>query len=815
VSQLLETVTQDVNYALRGFCRRPLFALTAILTLALAIGANTAIFSMVRAVLLRPLPWTDPDRLVIVWETNQKQGTVRANPSSANFFDWRDRTRSFKALAHWRFVYFNLSRDARFAPERVQGARVAATFLPLLGAQPVLGRGFSNDEEQPGRDRVAILSHGLWKRRFGANQDVLGQQIEIDGEPVKIVGVLSPDFRIPVMNRDLDVYLPFARDQRQLSREDHSLNVYGRLLPTVSLVEAQAEMNSVAEGLEQEFPATNRDWRVQLMSLPEASVVNSRPILLTLLASVVIVLLIACVNITNLMLSRANLRLTEFAVRVAIGATRGRVIRQLLTECVTLSLLGGAAGLLLGYWVLSFLKSQITYLGLPRLNEFSIDALVLSFTVLVSLLAAVLFGVAPALRCARVHVNTLKAGSAGTVRPRGNLLMFAEIALTTMLLIAGGAALKGAMHLVWMNRNLDVHGVLTMQIWLAEAKYSGPEELTNFFEQLLPRVKALPGVESTSVVNYPPLGLLGTSVPVMGKIGTDTREQLLVHYWIVSPQYFHTVGLSLLRGRLLEEQDNGQAPGVVVISERLAERLFPGEDALGKQLRPLFPQNTSVFWVPRPNSVLFKVVGIVPDVREDGLLSMAQPQMYLAYRQNPTRITHLLVRTVVSPPAAGRAVQSQVSMVDPNQPVFDVRTLESVTGEAFSRQQVMAVLLAGFASLALLLAAVGIYGVVASSVSARTREMGIRLALGASRQNLIRLSVTQALRPVLVGIVIGLAGAVAVNRVVAGMLSGLAIWDSSAAAAVCLSMIAVSTAAAYVPACWASKVDPVLALRQE
>jgi putative ABC transport system permease protein len=702
VSQFLETVSQDVRYALRGFRRTPAFALTAMLTLALPIGGSSAIFSMIRAVLLRSLPWPDPDRLVIVWETNQKQGTTRANPSSANFFDWRELSHSFDALAHWRVVYFNISGNDRIAPERVQGARVAATFLPLLGGQPVLGRGFSAEEEQPGRDRVAILSHGFWQRRFGSSRDLLGHEILIDGVPVTVVGILSPEFRMgQVMNRDLDLYLPFANDHRQLSREDHAMNIYGRLRKTVSPTDAEAEMNSIAERLELEFPATNRGWRVRLVTLPEAAVANSRPLLLTLLASVGIVLLIACVNIANLMLARTNSRSREFAVRLAVGGSRGRVIRQLLTESLFLSLLGGTAGLLLACWAISFLM-RISYLGLPRIREFRIDTMVLGFTVLVSLFAGLLFGVAPALRCSKVDLTRLKPGVAGGVRAQGNILMFAEVVLTTVLLIAGGAVLKGALHLVRMNRGLDVHQVLTMQIWLPEAKYPGPQELASFFEQLLPRVRVLPGVESASVVNYPPLGLIGTSVRVEGQIRFNSQEAPIAHYWIVSPEYFHTVGLSLRSGRLFDEHDAGQAPAVVVISERLAQGLFPGQEALGKHLRPLFPTNTNAFWIPHSRNVPFMIVGIVPDIIEEGLLPSAQPQMYLPYRQNPTRITHLLVRTASDPLAVARAVRAEVSALDPNQPVFDVRTLESVTGEAFSRQQVMAALVGVLAGLALL-----------------------------------------------------------------------------------------------------------------
>lgn len=813
--QFMGTVSQDVRYALRGFRQKPAFALMAILTLALAIGGNGAIFSMVRAVLLRPLPWPDPDRLVIVWETNQKQGTTRANPSSANFFDWRERSHSFEALAHWRFVYFNLSGNDRIAPERVQGARVAAVFLPLLGARPVLGRGFFAEEEQPGRDRVAILRHGFWQRRFGGSRDVLGHEILIDGEPVTVVGILPPEFRMSqVMNRDLDLYLPFVNDRRQLSREDHAMNVYGRLRGTVSLAEAEAEMNSIAERLENEFPATNRGWRVRLVTLPEAAVANGRPILLTLQAAVGIVLLIACVNLATLMLARTNARSAEFAVRVAIGCSRGRVIRQLLTESLFLSLLGGAAGLLLAFWAIPVLV-RISSLGLPRTREFRIDAVVLAFTVVVSLLAGLFFGLSPALCCSKVDLTRLKAGVTGGVRAKGNILMFAEVVLTTVLLIAGGAVLKGALHLVRMNRGLDVHQVLTMQIWLPDAKYPGPQELASFFEQLLPRVRALPGVESASVVNYPPLGLIGTSVPVEGQIKGDGQEAPITHYWVVGPEYFHTVGLSVRGGRLFDERDAGQAGAVLVISERLAQRLFPGQDALGKHLWPRFPANTNAFWIPYYRNAPFTIVGIVPDIIEDGLLPAAQPQMYLPYRQNPTRITHLLVRTAADPLTMARAVRSEISALDPNQPLSDVRTLESVTGEAFSRQQVVAALLGVFAGLALLLAAVGIYGVVASAVSARTREMGIRAALGARRQDLIRLVVIEAIRPVLAGIGIGLAGAVAVNRVLSGLLAGLQTWDSPAAAVVCLGLIAVATGAAYVPALWAAKVAPVFALRCE
>ena len=822
VSQFLETILQDVRYTLHGFRRTPVFTLTAILTLALAIGGNSAIFSMVRAVLLRPLPWPEPDRLVIVWETNQSHGVTRAFPSSANFYDWKEQNQVFEALANWRVVYFNLSADERAAAERVQGARVAATFLPMLGAQPAMGRGFLAAEEQPGRDRVVILSCGFWQRRFGASRDLLGRQILIDGEPVTVVGILPPEFRMfQVMNRDVDLYMPLSIDRRQLSRQDHSFNVYGRLRPVVSLARAQAEMDAIAQRLEEQFPATNQGWRVKLVPQSEASVANSRPVLLILLAAVGMLLLIACANIANLLLARGISRRKEVTIRLAVGAGRGRIVRQLLTENLLLSLLGGAAGLLLASWIIPLLDMSIPRLGLPRMYDFRIDRVVAGFALVLSAGAGLLFGLAPALQCSRVALSeSLKAETGSGKRGRGNLVVFAEVVLTTMLLISAGAALKSALHLVRMNRGLDVHNVMTMQIWLPEAKYPGPPQLAQFFERLLERVRTLPGVLSASVVNYPPLGILGTSVGVEGETPLERWEAPVAQYWVVTPEYFRTVGLPLRGGRLFNEHDNDASHGVVVISERLAERLFPGQDPVGRRLRPLFPaNNANAFWIPHATGGPLTIVGMVPDVNSDGLIPSdqprPQPQVYLPYLQNPTRITHLLVRTESNPLSVAGAVRSEVSALDRNQPVFDIRTLDSITEEAFARQEVVGALLGVFASLALFLAAVGIFGVIASTVGARTREFGIRVALGARREDVTRLVIGQALRPILAGVVAGLAGAVAANRMLSSALAGIEAWDSSTAVVACLLLIGVAAAAACVPAHRAAQADPVAALRCE
>jgi putative ABC transport system permease protein len=814
LSRLLDTFFQDARFALRGFRARPLFTLVAILTLALAIGGNTAIFSMIRAVLLRPLPWLDPDRLVIVWETNPKQGVTRSFPSSANFFDWREQSRSFDALAPWRAVSFNLAGDPHRTPERVPGARVGPDFLAMLGGRPELGRSFLPEEDQPGRDRVVILSHNLWQRRFGGNRTLLGTPVLIDGEPVTVVGVLPPQFRLmQVLNHDLDIFLPLTHDPRLASRDDHSFNVYGRLRPSVSVARAESELNAIAERLGRAYPATNRDWRARVIPLPEAAVANGRPLLFALAAAVAIVLVIACVNLAGLLTSRANARAQEFAIRLAVGGSRARVTRQLLTESALLGLIGGAAGLLLAFWALPVLNLRIPSLGMPRIHQFRLDAWVLGFNAVASLVAGLLFGLAPAARFSRVDWIALK--SAATRRQgRGRVLVLSEVVLTTVLLIAGGSALKTAIHLVRMDRGLDVRQVLTTQIWLPEARYPGARQLSDFFADLLPRVRALPGVESASVVNYPPLGLLGTSVPVDRQAANERRDAPTARYWIVSPDYRRTVRLPLLRGRSLEERDTEQTAGAAVISARLAERLFPGEDALGKALWPRFPANTNAFWIPYATSASFTVVGIVPDIVEDGLLSTPLPQMYFPWRQSPARVGHLLVRAA-NPQAIARAIRSAVQSVDPGQAVSEIRSLESLTGEAFSRQTVASALLAVFAALALLLASVGIYGVVAAAVGGRTREMGIRIALGARRGRLVSMIVGEAMLPVWAGTAIGLPAARWLDRALASRLAGLEAWDLAAASAVCAILIAVAALASYIPALRASKADPILALRSE
>ncbi len=812
---IFQMLLHDARYGFRQVFRRPGLTLTATLTLALGIGGNSAIFSAIDAVLLRPLSWPDPDRLVSVWEMNRKQGVSRAFPSSANFFDWKEQSHAFEAIAHWRFVYFNLAGDQNLRPERAQGARVSAEFFRLLGARPAWGRDFVQGEEQSGRDDVAILSYGFWQGRFGGRADAIGRSILVDGSAATVVGILPREFRMfRVLNRELDLYMPLALDRSQRSRDDHSLNVYARLRRDAPLSRAQGELDAIAGRLEREFPATNTGWGVQLLPLGEALARRSGPVLVMLLAAVGMVLAIACANVANLLLARANSRRKEIAIRMAAGGSALRIVQQLLAESFWLAAAGGGAGLLLAWWAVSLLNARISYHQLVRIHDFRIDTSVLWFTLAVSLLAGVLFGLAPALRSVQVDVSeSLRSASGRTAGRRGGLVVLSEVALTTMLSIGAGAVLKDTLRYIRMNRGLDAHNVLTMQIGLPETKYPEPAQMADFFDRLGRRLRTLPGVEAASVVNYPPAGLIATSVPVEGATNTG-GETPVARYWVVGPEYFSAVRLPLLAGRAFEERDRDESRGVAVVSQSFARRFFPGGSAIGKQIRPQFPESNA-FWIPYSKKARLTIVGVVSDVNEDGLAEAALPQMYLPYPQNPTRIAHVLVRTSSDPRRIAAAARSEVWSVDRDQPVFDVRTLEDVVSESFSQQQVLGLLLGVFAGVALILAAVGIYGVVAYTTSARTREVGIRVALGAQRRDVMQLVLRQALTPVFGGVALGLGGAAAANRVLAGVLAGTHTFDGFLSAAVGVLLICVAGAAAYGPALRAARTEPLAALRWE
>ncbi|HMG32731.1 MAG TPA: ABC transporter permease [Blastocatellia bacterium] len=834
----METLIQDLRYGVWMLLKRPGFTAVVVLVLALGIGANSAFFSVISGVLIRPVPWEDPDRIANVWETNLKRGEDTALVSAVNFLDWRDQNRIFEYVAGWRFLYLNLT--GRGEPERLQGLTVSPDYFPLLKVKAALGRTFLPEEEQPGLNKVAILSHGLWQHRFDSDPGIIGQQIAIEGEPYTVVGVLPSDFRIfRVLNRELDIYIPLTLDRTQLRREgrpsetgargdsDQIMFVYARLKSDVSLKQAQEEMNTLYRRLEQEYPAFNSGVGVKLVSLPLQWSEGSRSTLLMLLAAVGFVLLIACANAANLLLARTTVRKREMAIRVAVGASRLRLIRQLLTESLLMALLSGAAGLLLALWGIDLLNGLIPYSAVNRAGEFRLDVSVLVFNLMISLLTGVIFGIAPALRSSRLDLTeALKEVGGGAHSGAGggrlrNLLVISEITLSVVLLIGAGLMIRSVLRLHLVDRGVNTNNVLTMQVFLPKAKYPGGHQVAGFYQQVLQRIQTLPGVESASTINYPPLGLISPTVPfvIEGRTPPAPESAPVAHYAVISPDYFNAVGIPLLAGRRFTEQDADEARGVVVISASMARRYWPDEDPVGKRIRPQFPQMRA-YWVPESNNLSLEIVGVVGDVKQDGMLGVPQgelnmPQIYLPYLQNPSSIMHLIVRTPSDPAAWAAAVRQEVYAVDNDQPVFDVKTLEEVAAESFSRPRVLTFLLSAFSALALILAVAGIYCVMSYSVTQRTQEIGIRMTLGAEKFDVLKLVARQGMTITITGIAFGLISAFAVTRVMSKLLYGVGATDPMTFIGVPVLFIGVAFVATYLPARKATKVDPIIALRYE
>lgn len=831
---------QDLRYSVRMLLKRPGFTAMVVLVLALGIGANSAFFSVVNAVLLRPVPWKDPERIVSVWETNLKRGENSALVSAVNFLDWRDQGKVFEHVAGWRFLYLNLT--GRGESERVQGLTVSPDYFPLLSVKAALGRTFIPEEEQPGHDKVVVLSHGLWQRRFGSDPNVIGQQITVEGEPYTVVGVLSSDFRIfKVLNRELDIYIPLRVDRAQLARngmtaEDKTrtrsdaeqiMFVYARLKPGVSLEQAQAAMDTIYSGLEQQYPKSNTGLGVRLALLQKQWGEQLRPTLLMLFGSVAFVLLIACANAANLLLARASVRQKEMAIRASLGASRFRLIRQLLTESLLMALLSGAVGLLLAFWGIKLLNGLIPYAVVNRVDEFRLDLSVLGFTLMISLLTGMVFGIAPALQSSKLGLSeSLKEGAGGaTGGIRGgrlrDILVVCEISLAVVLLIGAGLMIRSVLRLHAVDRGLNPDNVLTMQVFLPKAKYPSGLQVASFYQRVLQRVETLPGVESASLINYPPLGLISPTVPftIEGKAPPAPDEAPIAQYAVISAEYFHTMGIPLLSGRQFTEQDANENHGVVVISASMARRFWPHEDPVGRQIKPRFPEMRA-YWVPESNNLPLTVVGVVGDLKQDGMMGVPQdqvtlPQMYLPYLQNPSSIMHLMVRTPSYPLRWAAAVRGEVYAVDNDQPVFDVKTMDEVVAESFARPRILTLLLGAFAALALSLAAVGIYGVVSYSVVQRTHEIGIRIALGAQQRDILKLVLTQGLTLTATGVVLGLIAAFAVTRVMSSLLYGVGATDLMTFAGVSVLLTGVALVASYLPARKAMEVDPTIALRYE
>jgi putative ABC transport system permease protein len=808
---VLEDLWQDLRFGARTLRKSPGFTLVAVLTLALGVGANSAIFSVVNAVLLRPLPYKDPDRLVMVWEKGNPDEFPINSVSAANFIDWREQSRVFEGMSVLGRASFNLTGAGE--PLRVDGRRVSANLFRLLGVEPQLGRAFLPEEDDPGAGRVVILSHGLWQRRFGADPSVVGRPVNMNGHSYTVVGVMSPQFQFPSRQDELWVPIAFA-PKEAASRGNNSYEVLGRLKQGVTLGQAQAEMNAIASRLKRQYPDVVKSDATVVVSLHEQTVGDIKTALLVLLGAVGFVLLVACANVANLLLARAAVRRKEVALRVALGAGRMRLMRQFLTESVLLAALGGALGLLLALWGLSVLKAFVPE-SLAEVKNVALDARLLGFTAAVSLVTGLVFGLAPAAQASRLDLNEmLKEGGRDSSSGRGGdrlrgLLVVAEVAVSLVLLIGAGLLVNSFVRLRSLDPGFSPENLLTMSVMLPQQKYPDHARRVAFFSELTSRVEALPGVRAAAVTNWIPLTLQGDTfgVSVEGRPdpGPDKRPDVVTR--VVSQDYFDAMGIRLLRGRKFDERtDRADSRPVAVVSETMARRLWPGEDPIGKRVQP---------GEPDPNGWI-EVVGVAGDVRQFDLAAEPRLQMYLPYAQFEWFVPRqLVVKTDGEPAGLAAAVRKTVWELDRDQPVSDVRTMEEVLSGSVARQRFSTLLLGVFAALALLLAAVGIYGVMSYAVAQRTREIGIRIALGAQAGSVLRLMVGQGLKLAAAGVALGLVGALLLTRLMSSLLFGVSATDPATLVCISVVLVGVALLASYIPARRAAKVDPLVALRYQ
>ena len=804
----MKTLWQDMRYGLRTLLAKPGFTLVAVVTLALGIGATSTIFSFVNGILLRPLPYQDSERLVLIDETAVKRGMSSAGVSFPNFVDWREQNGVFAGVAAYDDRSFALTGGGG-EPEQLSGGIVSANTFELLGVRPMLGRTFRSDEDGPDQSDVVILSHGLWERRYGANSSVVGQTIVVNNRAREVVGVMPLGFKFP---ETAELWIPLTPEVKGWTRNDHGISAVGRLKPGMSLEQAQADMSAVARRIEEQNPVTNEGMGVNLIPLRDGLVGGYRKALLLLLGVVGLVLAVACANVANLLLARASARQRELAVRAALGASRWRVFRQLLTESLLLGVTGGALGLLLAMWGLDLLLAAIP-IDLPFWMKFTLDWRVLGFAAGTALLTSLIFGVAPALQASRVDINeTLKEGGrggAGASRHRlRRALVIVEVALSLILLISAGLMMRSFLRLQQVNPGLNAENVLTLRVSLPNAKYDVPEKRQDFFKQLLERTRALPGVQSAGAISYLPLsgGGWGRSITIEDHPVVSVGQAPSINHCVITPDYFRAMGITLLTGRDFTEADSRDAAKVTIIDERLAREYWPNESPLGKRVR---------FGPPEDNEPWHTIVGVVGEVKHESLNLTQRKSVYLPHAQVSIGGMALVVRTRANPESLAAAVRSQVKELDPNQPVTAVSTMSEVVSRSVWQPRLYAILFGVFAAVALLLASVGIYGVMSYAVTQRTHEIGIRMALGAQRGDVLRLVIGQGMWLALVGIGIGVLASLGLTRLMQSLLFGVGATDPGTFAGVAALLTAAALIACYIPARRATKVDPMIALRYE
>lgn len=807
-SRWWDALVQDVRYALRMLWHAPGFTLVAVLTLALGIGATTAIFSVVRGVLLQPLPFAAPERLVRVWQASPAQSLVRGSVSPADFEDWKARQHSFVDLGSWFYVEgmtgADLSGDGE--PQRLPAAFVSDGFFSTLGVAPQLGRALLPEDHLPGHEPVVVLGHGLWQRRFGGDRAIVGRTLTLDGVPYTVVGVMSPGFTFP--SERVDLWMSQSRISESSvprQRQVRWLNVVARLRAEVSLEAARSELNGLARQLAEEYPATNLQFTgATVVPLHEALTGDVRAGLLVLLGAVGFLLLIACVNVANLLLTRATARERELAVRAALGAGPGRLVRQMLTESLVLALLGGGLGMLLAVWgtelLLSFCVKQ-----LPRLQEVRVDGEVLAFALGVTLFTGVLFGLLPAVRAGSFRLaSVLKSGGRGLASASGarlrSALVVTEVALAVVLAAGAGLAVRSLMSLLSVEPGFRPQGAVVVSF----SASSGERPLGQYLAEVLERVRAVPGVEVAGTAKNLPLEGSGEPGPVLlaGQPRESAADAPRASFLHVSNGYFRAMGIPLLRGRAFTAQDTGEGPPALMVNEAFVRRFFPGEDAVGRALQ----------W---DGEELATIVGVVGDVRQESLAEPAPPLVYIHVLQNARRNINLVVRGQGAPLQLAASVRQAIWSVNPQQTITRITTLEDVVGESVARPRLIAALLGLFALLALVLGAVGIYGVLAYTVGQRQREMGVRLALGARPDEVLRMVLKSGMGLAGTGVALGLGGALVLSRVMSSMLYGVAPHDPLTFVVVAVVLLGVALMACFVPARRAMRVDPAVTLRGE
>ncbi len=815
---MIADVWQDLRYAGRIFLTKPAFTLVVILTLGLGIGANTTIFSVINSLLLKPLPFSDPDRLALVWQASINDPSSWNIISAPNYLDWQRQNQVFANMAIFDSAGkgYNLSGDGE--PARVSGVRVSASFFDVLGVQPQLGRTFLPEDETPGKHQVVVLSDGLWRSRYGADATLIGRTIKVEGEAHTVIGVMPPAFEFQIFSSPRQLWVPVVYTEGDKDRGSNSFICIARLKPEVTIEQARAAMNTIGLALSEQYPKENNGVTATAILMGEFGYEEQQSTFFMLLAVAGFVLLIACINVANLLMARGVTRQREFAIRAALGASRSRTVRQLLTESLLLAMAGGISGILLAVWssnlLLKTLPQSLKAIPFRSLNSITIDFKVLAFTWGITCLTGIIFGLAPALIFSKRDVNeSLQEGSRGTSAGSGaklrQSLVILEVALALIVLTGAGLLLESMMRLVKVEPGFEASNLLIMNLSLPQKNlYYSPPEHPQFAHDLEEQVGSIPGVVSVSAVSHLPMygGMASRGFVIEGRPDPGLDNSPGARYSVVCPNYFQTMGIRLLSGREFTEQDSQNAPGVIVINEALAQRYWENEDPVGQRIK-IGRFDTDAPWLT--------IVGVAQNVKQDGLDRQSRAEFFRPYNQAAWPVMTIVVRTTSSPSAFLTPIKQALARVEPDRPVSGITTMNEILYNSLGERRFPMMLLLAFSFVALTLAAVGIAGVVSFSVSQRTREIGIRMALGARKSDIIKLVLNRSMGAALIGIGLGIAGSYGLTKFLSGLLFEVKPMEPNILGIVAVILVGVAFLACYLPARRAAKVDPMITLRCE